>query len=123
MAEQAILRGKVADIVSKFEIVINLGRKDGVEEGMRFRIFGKKVIIDPDSNERLGTYHYPKMEVIVDRVEEAYSVAGTPVSPAFEVTYDFENLFKGVTRPRQMVSENVKLEQEVEIGDVVVLAK
>lgn len=122
MAEQKILRGKVAEVVSKYEIAINLGRKDGVGEGMRFQVFGQKSIIDPDTSRRLGTYDYPKVQVEVVRVEEGYSVAATSPSDTimFPTIYD---LFKSAPPRRQVLSEKVALEREVDIGDVVIQVK
>lgn len=73
-------RGKVAAILNKRELVINLGVEDGVQEGMRFVILNSKGvdIRDPDSGRVLGSVEVPKTMVKVVRVEsEHLAVART----------------------------------------------
>ncbi len=49
------LRGKIAQLLSDRELVINIGLKDGVSKGMRFAILAATPleIRDPDTNELL----------------------------------------------------------------------
>jgi hypothetical protein len=74
------IRGKVAAILSKRELILNIGLEDGVEIGMQFVILNGKGIdvTDPDTGEVLGTVEVPKTIVKVVRVDGPHlSVART----------------------------------------------
>lgn len=60
---------RVVDIPSEFDLVINAGQIDGICEGMDFDVFeyGKE-IIDPETNESLGTLDIIKATVEVIHV-------------------------------------------------------
>ncbi|MBU2073665.1 MAG: hypothetical protein KKE65_08540 [Actinobacteria bacterium] len=68
------LRGKVAAILSKRELIINLGEEDGVRVGMKFVILNSQGmdIQDPDTGAVLGTVEVPKTVVKVVRVGGAH---------------------------------------------------
>lgn len=82
------LRGKVAAILSKRELIINLGEDDGVRVGMKFVILNSQGmdIRDPDTGTVLGTVDVPKTVVKVVRISGPHlavartfrKVAGTP---------------------------------------------
>ena len=78
MAEQA-LKGKVARILNAREIVINIGRNEGVEIGMYFNVLDPKGenIKDPDTHEILGSLERPKVKVRITSVQDRLSVAST----------------------------------------------
>ena len=74
------IRGKVAAILSKRELVLNIGAGDNVTVGKRFVILNRHGINvrDPDTGEVLGTVEVPKTVVKVVRVDgEHLSVART----------------------------------------------
>jgi hypothetical protein len=74
------IRGKVAAILSKRELILNIGSDDGVEVGMKFVILNSKGVdvTNPDTGEILGTVEVPKTVVKVVRVSgEHLSVART----------------------------------------------
>lgn len=74
------IRGKVAAILSKRALVLNVGSGDGVEIGTRFVILNSKGVdvLDPDTGEVLGTVEVPKTIVKVVRVDGPHlSVART----------------------------------------------
>lgn len=74
------IKGKVAAILSRRELILNIGSEDGVEIGMQFVILNSKGIdvTDPDSGEILGTVEVPKTVVKVVRVDGPHlSVART----------------------------------------------
>lgn len=74
------IRGKVAAILSRRELILNIGSEDGVEIGMKFVILNSKGIdvTDPDTGEVLGTVEVPKTVVKVVRVDSSHlSVART----------------------------------------------
>lgn len=72
--------GKVVAILSRRELILNVGTDDGVEVGTKFVILNSKGVdvTDPDTNEVLGTVEVPKTVVKVVRVDgEHLSVART----------------------------------------------
>ena len=74
-----ILRGKVAKILNSTQLVINLGKNDGVEVGMIFDVLDSTAqeILDPDTHEVIGSLERPKIQVKIDYVQEKLSVAKT----------------------------------------------
>jgi len=74
------IKGKVAAILSRRELILNIGSEDGVEIGMQFVILNNKGIdvTDPDTGKVLGTVEVPKTVVKVVRVDGPHlSVART----------------------------------------------
>ena len=74
------IRGKVAAILTKRELILNIGSADAVTLGMKFVILNSKGIDvrDPDSGEVLGSVEVPKTVVKVVRVDDEHlSVART----------------------------------------------
>ena len=68
---------KVAKVLNSRELVFNKGASDGVETGMKFNIQGIVAVVDPDSNEELGSIMRPKLAVEVVEVEPRFSIART----------------------------------------------
>ncbi len=73
------LEGKVAEILNDRELVINIGRKAGANEGMRFKVLDEKPveIVDPDTKRPIGTIDRPKVKVKVVDVEKSLCIART----------------------------------------------
>lgn len=71
MSETARIRGKVAAILSRRELVLNVGEEAGVTEGMRFVILNSKGVDvkDPDTGDVLGSVEVPKTLVKIVRVD------------------------------------------------------
>src|SRR5690242_5755474 len=72
------IRGKVAAILSKRELILNIGSGDEVQVGMKFVILNSQGmdVRDPDTGEVLGNVEVPKTVVKVVRVDgEHLSVA------------------------------------------------
>lgn len=69
--DESQLRGKVAALLNRRELVLNLGTDDGVEVGMRFAILNSKGVgvRDPDTDEPLGDVSVAKTVVKVVRVD------------------------------------------------------
>jgi hypothetical protein len=82
------IKGKVAGLLTKRELVINRGYADGVEIGMRFAILNRQGIDvkDPDTGEVLGSVELVKTMVKVVRIDGDHlciartfrTIAGTP---------------------------------------------
>jgi hypothetical protein len=73
------IEGKVAQVLSTRELVINRGSADGVTTGMEFEVLDPagNDIRDPDTLEVIGSVHRPKLPVKVYLVQEKLSVART----------------------------------------------
>ena len=73
------IRGKVARVLNEREIAINKGSSDGVDVGMYFDVMdaGELDIVDPDTEEVLGSIERPKVRVKVTHVQTKLSVAST----------------------------------------------
>jgi hypothetical protein len=73
------IEGKVASIVNSRELSINIGRNDGVEIGMQFKVLaGEPIEIrDPDTDKLLGTLDKEKVRVRVSEVLDTFSVCKT----------------------------------------------
>ena len=71
MSEDARIKGKVAAILSKRELILNVGVDDGVEIGMTFVILNNQGVdvTDPDTGTILGTVEVPKTVVKVVRLD------------------------------------------------------
>lgn len=76
---KGMIRGKVAQIINRRELVLNVGVDDGVEPGMHFAVLSAKgaEIKDPETGELLGAVELPKVLVEVARVQPKLSVART----------------------------------------------
>lgn len=74
------IRGKVAQILSSTELVMNVGSADGVTVGMPFNVVRITEIKDPDTSKVLGKVERPKISLKVTEVQNelsAASVVGT----------------------------------------------
>ena len=87
------IRGKVARVLNKREIAINIGSNHGVTIGMYFDVMdvNETDIIDPDTNKVLGSIERPVVRVKVTHIQEKLSVAST---------YKSERVNVGGTAPR-----------------------
>ena len=77
-SEESRIRGKVAAILSRRELILNVGHDDDVELGMKFVILNSKGIDvkDPDTGTVLGTVEVPKTVVKVVRVDGPHLCVG-----------------------------------------------
>ena len=73
------IRGKVARVLNEREFAINVGTAGGVTVGMYFDVMQaeEKDIVDPDTEEVLGSIERPKVRVEIIHAQEKLSVATT----------------------------------------------
>ena len=73
------IRGKVARVLNAREIALNIGAAHGVGVGMYFDVMdaGESDIVDPDTEEVLGSIDRPKIRVKITHAQEKLSVAST----------------------------------------------
>ena len=80
------IHGKVARVLNKHEIAINVGTAHGVAVGMYFDVIDAHEldIRDPDTSKVLGSIERGKIRVKITYVQEKLSVAAAPpyLSPA-----------------------------------------
>jgi hypothetical protein len=83
------LEGKVATIVSVREVAINIGQRDGVQQGMAFAVLAETPlrVEDPRTGELLGEIDREKVRVKATEVLERFSICRT-----YE-TYETPGLF------------------------------
>lgn len=75
------ITGKVAAIVDDTTLVLNVGSRDGVHEGMLFAVVAEHHDIrDPDSGESLGRWESVKGRVVVTHVQERMATARSPLA-------------------------------------------
>lgn len=72
MSEKLI---KIVKIIDEYSVVINAGFDHGVKKGQLFEIYVPgESIIDPDSNEDLGTMDFIKGQVVVKKAFPKMSI-------------------------------------------------
>jgi hypothetical protein len=76
MTEPPSLHGYVARLVTDDELIINLGSRDGVREGMSFDVLDSNTqdVTDPITGEDLGSIKRVKASVRIVRVAERLSM-------------------------------------------------
>lgn len=128
------IEGRVAQILTARELVINKGKEDGVQVGMRFAVLNRRGadIKDPDTGESLGSVELEKVLVKVVRAADHLAVArtfrtykvgggalwavtaGMSSAPPRDVVETFD------TDERRLKDELDEKESYVKIGDPVV---
>ncbi|HHT9125829.1 MAG TPA: hypothetical protein ACFYD6_08425 [Candidatus Brocadiia bacterium] len=70
------IEGKVIKILDEYSIVINLGWKDGLADGMNVVVFalGSEEVKDPNTGESLGYLELVKAHLKVTHVQERCSI-------------------------------------------------
>jgi hypothetical protein len=73
------LKGRVAGIINERELAINIGIKEGVKKGMKFKVLSSEpyLIQDPETGKELGKIDRPKVSVKVSEVFEEFSICET----------------------------------------------
>jgi hypothetical protein len=73
------LEGRVAQILNARELVINIGEKDGVTQGMKFAVLSESPmqIIDPQTKEILDTVDREKVRVRTAEVRPRITICRT----------------------------------------------
>lgn len=63
--------GRVVRIISERELVVNLGREDGIQVGDKLEVYEEgEPVIDPETQEDLGLLRRVKAVVVVRSVDE-----------------------------------------------------
>lgn len=76
MNEKAVIRGRIIRIVDDHTALVNLGRVDGIVLESIFRVIGEsEEIIDPITDEKLGSIDVVKAKLKASQVHERFTVA------------------------------------------------
>lgn len=77
MTETNVPEALVARLVTDDELIINRGSKDGVKQGMRFKIVDSLTedVFDPVSGENLGSIERIKTQIEIISVSDKISLA------------------------------------------------
>jgi hypothetical protein len=78
-AKQVLIEGKVAQLLSARELVINKGAGDGVRQGMRFAVLAAEplAIHDPDTGQVIDEIDREKVRVEATDVREKTAICAT----------------------------------------------
>jgi hypothetical protein len=114
------IKGKVAQILSEYELALNIGSDNGVEKGMRFAIHSSPIaIFDPDTKEEMGQITLEMEHVEVYEVQKRFSLARTFSFTGISVPYP--SLF---TQSQKKLSVDrgdlVKYEATIKVGSIAV---
>lgn len=118
-ASRAPIEAKVAEIISTRSLVLNVGRAQGVSEGMVFAILNRKGehIIDPDTKADLGSLRLPKVRVRIALVQEKFSVARTyrTLGTGVSITnFTIPSIFLGGTRTETLRATDSTAEEDLD---------
>lgn len=108
------MEAKVIKVINDgWILVINKGSKDGVKEGMKFRVIERteEKLYDPDTNEFLGILEIPKGVGEVIFVQEKYSLLESR-------NYEYEEVDKETTALHPLISilfPNPQTQKQLEI--------
>lgn len=116
------LEGKVAEVLDKYRVVVNIGEDDGVEEGMEFEIFEEKGgYVDPDTGEDLGTREVVKAHVEVVELYDKMSVLKSAETERYSPLSEVVGVYTSRRRTKQLPtgSDIETDERTIERGDLV----
>lgn len=70
---------KVAYIIDNNQLVLNVGKNDGIEPGQRFLIYGlsEEDIIDPETNQSLGKLELVRGTGAISYIQDSMSIIKT----------------------------------------------
>lgn len=113
------IEGRVADVINKYTVVVNLGSADGVKETHRYGIYSESdPIEDPETGEELGTMEYKLAEVKPTKIDEKKSKMKSDEMVG-GVNLDFANPFKPRTKELTDSPEFKHGDSNVKLGDKV----
>ncbi len=124
-----MINGRIAQIISDKEVVLNVGEESGVKINMKFVIYEESDhIIDPETGNDLGALEIVKARVVVNHVMPRISRAE---SETYTISTGYNSLALAAalvgsteTRRRKLQVEEsdikpVKENKNVKIGDLV----
>ncbi len=116
------IKGKVAQILTKYELALNIGSEKGVVKGMMFSVYSYPVpLLDPDTNEEIGKISVETNRVEAYEVHKRYSLARTSI-PSATVALPYPTLFRQSSRKKLSVDPDTVKESmaTIKVGSSVV---
>lgn len=135
---------KVAKIISTKQLVVNAGKKDGLDIGDELEIVGQvgDPVKDPDTGKTLGTLDYLKGRVTVTSTYENMSIVDAPIKEIMDDPYTqpqrLAEKFAVLGGLRSRVQEDLNVDpdeitgglpeveneynKQIHVGDTVILA-
>ena len=123
-----IIEGNVIAIIDQYRVLLNVGTRNGVRQGMKFMIYTvEKNVKDPITGQELGDLFITKAEVIVVSAQEKMSVAESPEIEEVEQVITLPSLVrktgkkerKSLPISKKAAEQILKINYETEIGDPV----
>lgn len=117
-----MIEGKVAKVISEYEIVVNRGSNHEVEKDMEFIVYTVgDPIVDPDTGENLGNFEHIKAKVKPEHIQENMTIMETAETKvkssnvgAISNLYSSERVPKAIAEKPEDAVESV-----VKVGDLV----
>lgn len=119
-----MIEGKIAALIDRYTVVINVGSEDGVKTGMDFVIFEKGAEIqDPETKKVLGNLEIVKGYVTATNVQKKFTTAESSktvtTSSLIYPVFPFEKTER-VPLPISSTTHSLKpSKKEITIGDSV----
>ena len=125
------LKGKIIKIISEYEVLIDIGKDDGIEEDMLFVIYEEgDEIFHPVTNESLGKLELKKGKIRITHIQELFSKA---INENYYMSDSFLNIAKLIdvfpktkyrskldVDPKELTPLKKKLDDNfIHIGDLV----
>lgn len=115
---------KVVKIINEYEIVINAGRDHGISRNEQLEIFVPgEVVIDPDTNENLGTLDFIKAYLNVKDAFPKMSVCENSETKTKSLLSAFDNFSTEETLRLNVDSKEISGgltgSRKIKIGDMV----
>jgi hypothetical protein len=114
---------KVASVISESQAAFNVGSSRGVAEGNTAIVQQPVTIVDPDTNEELGTVLVPTVTLTITLVDERYSIGtvadvqeGNDIaSLLYTQTRRYKKLVRNRTQEKPGISVAVSIGDRVSI--------
>lgn len=120
---------RIAKIIDETAFIINGGKEDGITNGDRFTILGKRGehVFDPDDGSDLGTIDVIKGEIIASTVYPRMTLCKTQVQNiALNSLNAFGSLFKHVelnVDQTQITGGLITIDDPIKVGDLVLMSE
>lgn len=126
MTQTEKIRGRIIRIIDTRTIIVNLGKKDGITDSSVFHILGEpEEIIDPLTEEILGSVLVVKSKLKASQVFENFSIATTRWT-IFQFARLLNNSFTDEVDYGELIVDQKELqpwkaqsETPVRVGDIV----
>jgi len=112
------IRGKVAEVVSDRELILNKGAVDGVIEGDYFKVLNPNTmnVVDPETGEQLGGFNVIKIVVVAIQVADRVTLARTfrrkTVNIGGTASFGMASVIRGMQEPKYVEQiERLRLDE------------